>query len=64
VAARAVVALALVVLGLTLATTLRQEGAPPTVDRMLAVESGDTTTLLASSELTRENLLQATIVGE
>lgn len=64
VAARAVFALAVIVLGLTLATTFRQEGTVPTIDRMLAVGNGDTTTLLASSELTRENLLQATIVGE
>lgn len=64
VAARAVFALAVIVLGMTLATAFRQEGPLPTVDRLLAGGNSDTTTLLASSELTRENLLQATIVGE
>lgn len=64
VAARTVFALAVIVLGLTLATAFRPEGPLPTVDRLLAGGNGDTTTLLASSELTRENLLQATIVGE
>ncbi|MCU0454581.1 MAG: zf-HC2 domain-containing protein [Bacteroidetes bacterium] len=64
VAGRAVFGLAVIVLGLLLAMSFRQEATAPPVDRMFALGSGDSTTLLASSELTRENLLQATIVGE
>lgn len=64
VAGRAVFGLTMIVLGLLLALTFRREGSSSTVDRLFASGSGDSTALLASSELTRENLLQATIVGD
>jgi anti-sigma factor RsiW len=64
VAARAVFGLAVLVLALVLSMSFRQETPAPSVDRVLAGGSDDSTVMLASSELTRENLLQATIVGE
>ncbi len=64
VAAQAVIGLAILVLGLAAMLTLRPSTASNGAERLLAVGSGDSTLLMASSELTRENLLQATIVGE